>query len=51
MIYVFNNVRMKDYTWTELDRQIADTPATYRTDFANGQPQSRRAGKLARVPG
>jgi carboxylesterase type B len=30
---------MKDYPWTELDRKVADTLATYRTNFAKtGDP-------------
>ena len=33
VIYVFNNLRMKDYPWTDLDRKIADTFATYWTNF------------------
>ena len=33
VIYVFNNLRMKDYPWTDLDRKIADTLATYWTSF------------------
>jgi len=32
VIYVFNNLRMKDYPWTDLDRQVADTLATYWTN-------------------
>lgn len=39
VIYVFNNLRMKDYPWTELDRTIAGTLATYWTNFAKtGNP-------------
>jgi para-nitrobenzyl esterase len=39
VIYVFNNLRMKDYPWTELDRKVADTLATYWTNFAKtGNP-------------
>jgi para-nitrobenzyl esterase len=34
VIYVFNNLRMKDYPWTELDRNVADTLASYWTNFA-----------------
>lgn len=34
VIYVFNNLRMKDYPWTDLDRKVADTLATYWTNFA-----------------
>jgi len=39
VIYVFNNLRMKDYPWTDLDRKVADTLATYWTNFAKtGNP-------------
>jgi carboxylesterase family protein len=39
VIYVFNNLRMKDYPWTDLDRKVADTLATYWTNFAKaGSP-------------
>ncbi|HTS24485.1 MAG TPA: carboxylesterase family protein [Bryobacteraceae bacterium] len=39
VIYVFDNLRMKDYPWTELDRKVADTLATYWTNFAKtGNP-------------
>jgi para-nitrobenzyl esterase len=39
VIYVFNNLRMKDYPWTDLDRKVADTLATYWTNFAKtGDP-------------
>ena len=39
VIYVFNNLRMKDYPWTDLDRNVADTLATYWTNFAKtGNP-------------
>jgi para-nitrobenzyl esterase len=39
VIYVFNNLRMKDYPWTDLDRTVADTLATYWTNFAkSGDP-------------
>ncbi len=39
VIYVFNNLRMKDYPWTELDRKVADTLSTYWTNFAKaGNP-------------
>jgi para-nitrobenzyl esterase len=39
VIYVFNNLRMKDYPWTESDRKVADTLATYWTNFAKtGNP-------------
>ncbi len=39
VIYVFNNLRAKDYPWTDLDRKIADTLATYWTNFTkNASP-------------
>ena len=39
VIYVFLNLRMKDYPWTDLDRKVADTMATYWTNFAKtGNP-------------
>jgi para-nitrobenzyl esterase len=39
VIYVFNNLRMKDYPWTDLDRKVADTLAAYWTNFAKtGNP-------------
>jgi len=39
VIYVFNNLRMKDYPWTDVDRKVADTLATYWTNFAKtGNP-------------
>jgi len=39
VIYVFQNLRMKDYPWTELDRKVADTMASYWTNFARtGNP-------------
>lgn len=39
VIYVFNNLRMKDYPWTDLDRKVADELATYWTNFAKtGNP-------------
>ncbi len=34
VIYVFNNLRMKDNPWTDRDREVADTMATYWTNFA-----------------
>jgi para-nitrobenzyl esterase len=41
VIYVFNNLRMKDYPWTDLDRKVADTLATYWTNFAKtGSPNA-----------
>ena len=33
VIYVFNNLRMKDYPWTGLDRKIADMLSSYWTNF------------------
>ena len=39
VIYVFNNLRMKDYPWTDRDRQVVDTLTTYWTNFAKtGNP-------------
>jgi hypothetical protein len=39
VIYVFNDFRMKDYPWTGLDRNIADTLSIYWTNFAKaGDP-------------
>ena len=39
VIYVFDNLRMKDYPWTDLDRKVADELATYWTNFAKtGNP-------------
>ena len=39
MIYVFDNLRMKDYPWTDLDRKVADTLASYWVNFARtGSP-------------
>jgi para-nitrobenzyl esterase len=39
VIYVFDNLRMKDYPWTDLDRRTADVLATYWTNFAKtGNP-------------
>jgi para-nitrobenzyl esterase len=32
--YVFNNLRMWDYPWTEMDRKVADTVSSYWTNFA-----------------
>ena len=41
MIYVFNNLRMKDHPYTDLDRKMADTLATYWTNFVKtGNPNS-----------
>jgi len=36
VIYVFNNLRVKDYPWTELDLKIADTLSSYWTNFTKG---------------
>ena len=39
VIYVFNNLRMKDYPWTDLDRKVADMLSSYWTNFTkNGNP-------------
>jgi para-nitrobenzyl esterase len=39
VIYVFDNLRAKDYPWTDLDRKVADTLASYWTNFAKtGNP-------------
>jgi para-nitrobenzyl esterase len=32
--YVFNNLRVKDYPWTDIDRKIADMLSSYWTNFA-----------------
>ena len=32
--YVFNNLRMWDYPWTDIDRKVADTMSSYWTTFA-----------------
>jgi para-nitrobenzyl esterase len=34
ILYVFNNLRMKDYPWTDMDRSIADGLSSYWTNFA-----------------
>lgn len=34
VIYVFNNLRMKDHPYTDLDRKVADTMSAYWTNFA-----------------
>jgi para-nitrobenzyl esterase len=34
VIYVFNNLRVKDYPWTDIDRRIADHLSSYWTNFA-----------------
>jgi para-nitrobenzyl esterase len=42
VIYVFNNLRMKDYPWTNMDREVADTLSTYWTNFAkNADPNGQ----------
>jgi para-nitrobenzyl esterase len=33
VIYVFDNLRVKDYPWTAVDRKIADDLSTYWTNF------------------
>ena len=34
VIFVFDNLRMKDYPYTDLDRRTANTLAAYWTNFA-----------------
>ena len=34
MIYVFDNLRMKNYPYTAMDQKVADTMADYWTNFA-----------------
>jgi para-nitrobenzyl esterase len=34
VIYVFNNLRMKDYPYTDIDRKVADTMSAYWTNLA-----------------
>jgi para-nitrobenzyl esterase len=34
VLYVFNNLRMKDYPWSDIDRKIADMLSSYWTNFA-----------------
>jgi para-nitrobenzyl esterase len=34
VIFVFDNLRMKDYPYTDLDRKVANTLAAYWTNFA-----------------
>ena len=42
VIYVFDNLRMKDYPWTNLDRAVADTLSSYWTNFAkHGNPNGQ----------
>ena len=37
--YVFNNLRVKDYPWTDIDRKVADMLSSYWTNFAkNANP-------------
>ena len=37
--YVFNNLRVKDYPWTDIDRKVADMMSSYWTNFAkNANP-------------
>jgi para-nitrobenzyl esterase len=33
VIYVFNNLRMKDFSWTDTDRKVADMLSSYWTNF------------------
>ena len=34
VMYVFNNLRVKDYPWTDVDRKIADMLSSHWTNFA-----------------
>jgi para-nitrobenzyl esterase len=34
VLYVFNNLRVKDYPWSDIDRKIADMLSSYWTNFA-----------------
>jgi para-nitrobenzyl esterase len=34
ILYVFDNLRVKDYPWTDVDRRIADMLSSYWTNFA-----------------
>jgi para-nitrobenzyl esterase len=34
VLYVFNNLRMKDYPWTDIDRKVADMLSSYWANFA-----------------
>jgi para-nitrobenzyl esterase len=34
ILYVFDNRRVKDYPWTDIDRKIADMLSSYWTNFA-----------------
>jgi para-nitrobenzyl esterase len=36
VIYVFNNLRVKDYPWTDMDLKIADMLSSYWTNFTKG---------------
>jgi hypothetical protein len=39
MIYVFDNLRMKDYPWTDIDRKVADIMSSYWMNFVKtGNP-------------
>jgi para-nitrobenzyl esterase len=40
VIYVFNNLRVKDYPWTEVDKKVADLLSSYWTNFTkNSNPK------------
>ncbi|HUJ44877.1 MAG TPA: carboxylesterase family protein [Opitutaceae bacterium] len=48
VIYVFDNLRMKDYPWTDADRKVADMLASYWVNFVKtGNPNS---GELVNWP-
>jgi carboxylesterase type B len=34
ILYIFNNLRVKDYPWTDIDREVADMLSSYWTNFA-----------------
>jgi len=34
VVYVFNNLRLWDYPWTDIDRKVADSVSSYWTNFA-----------------
>ena len=39
VIYVFNNLRMRDTVWTDIDRKVAETMGDYWSNFAKtGRP-------------
>ena len=39
IIYVFNNLRLRDIPWTDADRKVADTVSSYWVNFAKtGDP-------------